>query len=321
MKKTLIRGLSIIIPSYNRRDQLLRLLKSIYTQNLDNLHEIVIIDNSSDYDIYEVLKPYKYNKVRIVQNPFNVRMGTNMMNTFFHCNTSWMWIISDDDVICEGALKLVLDDIENSDNICMIKYSTEGIKNIGQEKNETVNNLEEFIDYYHDEKVIRRNNLVFISNGIYNLNKLHPYLGMGFEFSYTYIGFLVPAIFALNNGESVKFKKNKIVKYIHPGNQFWSLKIVGLGLSTIAHLPLVLNNTYRRKFLKTVMPISYGTLFLFLMKEKNKANTSIYSMIYHNIYKLYLSPFSKIKYYLLASLLHTPKLTFFMFYYLIKIKK
>ena len=58
MKPNYIEGLSIVIPSYNREKQLCRLLDSIFKEDISNLYEIVIIDNNSDYDIYEVTRKY-----------------------------------------------------------------------------------------------------------------------------------------------------------------------------------------------------------------------------------------------------------------------
>jgi glycosyltransferase involved in cell wall biosynthesis len=308
MNPNYIKGLSIIIPSYNRQQQLCRLLDSIFTEDISDLYEIVVVDNNSDYDIHEVLHNYPKEKLRIVSNVFNIHMATNMMSTFLQCRTKWMWLISDDDVVCENSIVHINNRIRENEDVAYLKFSTEGTKNIGIERENSVNNLEEFIDYYAGEKPIRTGNLIFVSNGVFNLEKLNPYLGYGFEFSYTYVCFLIPVFFALNNNISVSFFKEKIISYSNPGQGMWSFRTVSLGLSTLSHLPLSLNKYYFRNFIKIMMPITYLRLFKFFLQNVKKNDSELYRLVYDNSYKFYLTALQKLNYRLLSILLNYPKI-------------
>lgn len=323
MKENYIDALSIVIPTYNRFDELKRLLQSIFKEDLSSVYEIVIVNNCSDYSIEEITKDFSSDKIRIQNNPFNVRMATNMMNTFFYCKTKWMWFISDDDVIKRGSIDTIIQDIEDDNNTKTIlyKYSTDGTGLVGKEKNKRVHSLEEFIDYYHNDKIIRRGNLVFGSNNVFNLKNLYPFLGRGFEFSYTYIPFLIPVIFGLNNHLEVQFSEKTIIKYEHPGDKFWSMKTVGLGLSTITHIPLTISRKYERKFYKVFMPITYGTMFLSLVRANEPDTLKYYRIFYHSIYKNYLSFYQKITFQLYCILLFFPNLSLITLNFLIKLKK
>ena len=313
-------GLSIVIPTYNREGQLKRAISYLKKHNVNLLHEIVIIDNDSDYDVEGMLNEFEINNLRLVKNSFNVRMSTNIMNPFFYCTSKWMWILSDDDVVYDDSVLQVLKDIDNHSDVSMLKYSTAGTGYVGEERDELVSNLEGFIDYYHNDKQIRKGNLVFVSNAVYNLEQLHTFLGRGYEFSYTYIPYLIPVLFSLNSGGKVQFKKEKVVEYINPGDGFWSFKTVGLGLSTMSHLPLELKKIYREKLLEIFMPINYDRLFLFLVEKKIKDSSFVFSTIYYNSYRHYLSIFSKLKFKLLAFLLRLPQLSAFCVRLLKKIK-
>ena len=55
MKPNYIDALTILIPTYNRRAQLLKLLDSFSSKDISKIHEIVILDNNSDYDIHAAL--------------------------------------------------------------------------------------------------------------------------------------------------------------------------------------------------------------------------------------------------------------------------
>ena len=308
MKSKYIEGFSVVIPTYNRKKQLFRLLDSISKEDISNLHEIIIVDNNSDYDIYEVLNKYSNEKIRIVKNSINVKMSTNIVNTFLHCKTKWMWLISDDDIICENSIQKISNILPYNSNMAYLKFSTSGIDRLGIERNLKVENLEGFIDYYTNEKVVRTGNMIFISNGVFNLEVLYPFLGRGFEFSYTYIGFLIPVFFALKNNIPVRFFEDKIVKYVRPENGTWSFSNVGLGLSTLSHLPLSLSKIYFEKFVKMVTPIHFQIMFEYLVKNPNVNNHFYYSIIYHNSYKYYLNKFEKIQYYDFSFFLLYPRL-------------
>ena len=92
-----------------------------------------------------------------------------MMNTFLHCKTKWMWLISDDDVICDNAFDLIFQEIKKKFGCMLFKIFTDGIGNYGVEKDYKVNNFKQFIDYYYYSKVKRNGNLIFVSNGVFNL--------------------------------------------------------------------------------------------------------------------------------------------------------
>lgn len=64
---------SVIIPSWNRKDDLLRALKSIYRQDYKNF-EIIVADNGSTDGTIEILKEFP--KVKLIQNKTN--LGTSI---------------------------------------------------------------------------------------------------------------------------------------------------------------------------------------------------------------------------------------------------
>lgn len=287
-------GLSIIIPSFNRAKELKRLLRSIYTEDLSEVYEIVIIDNNSDYNVFDVLSDYDNHKLRIIRNPVNVRMGNNIMNCYSSCRSKWMWIISDDDQMIKGGVQEVLKRIKEYSDYSYLKFSTEGIRN-GVELNSEVSSLEGLVDYYKTVGYSNSGNLVFISNGIYNLELLNPFIGKGFEHSYTYIPHLIPVFFALANNCKVHFFSTKIINRIFSDKDIWSISTVGLGLSTLSHLNLKLDRSYEKEFYRLVMVVDSSLLFHFLVKNKIERSHRIFRLIYQSIYTLYLNPFEKMR--------------------------
>ncbi|AZQ61551.1 glycosyltransferase family 2 protein [Flammeovirga pectinis] len=294
-------GLSIVIPSYNRKEQLIKVLDSIFSQDITTLYEVVVIDNCSDYNISEF---YTHEKLRIIRNNINVGMSTNIVNPFLHCKTKWMWILSDDDITLNNSINIINNKIKDQPNNCAFKFSTEGTSTTGLEKDLSIKSLQELINYYKFDKKIRRGNLVFISNNVLNLETLYPYLGKAFEYSYTFIGHLIPIFYALDEKQLMTFSSQKIVKYIDPGDNFWSFEKVGLGLTTLSHINFDLNKEEYKKFLDVVFPITYDRLFKYYFKKRNKKGFRNYKMTYHTIYFQNLNTIEKIKYYFYSIILY-----------------
>lgn len=111
MQETL---LSIAIPTFNRASLLDKCLDSILTQISDDFKnhiELIVSDNASTDNTYDVIK--KYNNKRVVINYFknseNIGPDRNIANCFFKSNSKYLWIFSDDDFILPGYLKHIID--------------------------------------------------------------------------------------------------------------------------------------------------------------------------------------------------------------------
>jgi glycosyltransferase involved in cell wall biosynthesis len=289
--------LTIGIPTYNRKSQLLNTLNNIFKNDLTNVEEILIIDNNSDYDLNSVVSSFDKKKIRIIKNNHNIGQAVNISLPFLHCKTKWLWLLSDDDLVIDSAISNIFYEINKSlDNTVMIKFDIN--RNSINQTDYSVNSLEDFIDYYHSDNEVRTGDLVFMSTNVYNLDNLDKYLIYAFEYAYTYIGYIIPIFMALNkNNYSVKFSSLSVVKYQVPENWGWSFPVVGKGLSTLGHIPLELNLSYRKKFLEITSLISYRSIILnFVNSEKNFRHISIadFKIIYDNSYKYYLPIRSKL---------------------------
>ncbi|MCE5225898.1 MAG: glycosyltransferase [Porphyromonadaceae bacterium] len=290
-------NLSIVIPTYNREQQLRNQLTILCKQDLTYVKEIIIIDNCSDYEIDEVINEFESDKIRLIRNTINTKMAYNLAAIFLHCNTEWLWSLSDDDEVEEDAIDKIKKEIENvSTDVGMIKFA----RTNSPQKEFTTNNLESFIDYYYNEKVIRSGDLIFISTNVYNIYRLNKYLGYAFEYAYTYVPQIIPIIKGLEeNKVSIKFSNKSIVKYLPPIEGNYSYATVGKGLSTFSHLPLETNKKYQRRFLQLIMSIKFTSMIRWSIKYNSINELGI---IYNNIYRYYLPIYKKfvVKFFLLT---------------------
>ena len=286
--------ITIGIPTYNRENQLRHQLQCIIKQDLTFVEEIIIVDNHSNYDIVNSISELNCTKLRLITNPFNIKMATNMEMPFLYCKTEWLWLLSDDDEVLPDSINTITDEIRNCHtDIGMIKFAIDRQSSI--QRDYYAKSLEDYIDYYYNENIVRRGDLVFLSTCVLNMGKIRNHLGSAFEFSYSYLGFMMPVFFSLNENKiAVKFSSKPVVIFIPPREGWYSFGVVGKGLSTLSHLPLNLSNIYWRRFLNITMSITYIAQISACIKTQDKKTIRDFRIIYNNIYRYYLPNYTKV---------------------------
>jgi len=101
--------ITIGIPTYNRENQLRNQLQCKIKQDLTFVEEIIIVDNHSNYDIVNSISELNCTKLRLITNPFNIKMATNMEMPFLYCKTEWLWLLSDDDEVLPDSINTITD--------------------------------------------------------------------------------------------------------------------------------------------------------------------------------------------------------------------
>lgn len=292
------RQLTIAIPTYNRRDSLIKLLKSIEASSYQQLKEIVISDNHSDYDVKEELTkefPQDFlNYCRIIINPFNIGGPGNIKNLFLLCRSKYMWMIGDDDEVLPNSIDIILRDIKEDSECAQFRYSIV----IGStsrvippldviEENRTMNSLNDFIQYY-EEKDRHKGNMVFMSNNVFNLEKLRPYINYAFTYN-TSITQLVPFLKGLDECDIyIRYRNLQVVRFVgQPEGTTWNFIRVMGAVSTINQIPFKSLDTRQFKRLKKVLcfvPLRRFSLWC-LCNKNNVLRVDRIESIYENFYK------------------------------------
>lgn len=293
-------GLSIGIPTYNRKDALVRLLKSIECQQYNLLDEIIIGDNASPYDveavILECVSPALFSKCRLIKNNFNIGGPANIKNQFLNCNSKWFWLIGDDDEITEDALDIILKDIEAEPECAYFKYSTRMNDGIIGEDDVRFDNLHQFIEYSRKRYP---GNLVFMSNNIYNMEKLAPYLPVMMTYN-TSVPQCISMMVGLDREEIyVRFSSKPICIYNMPeGGVSWNMLRVALALSCLQEIPFKsLRNIEWDGLLSAFRLMPFRLVVGWCVRNKEKVGH--YRLIRRAYNGLYSSPFRIFDYILL----------------------
>lgn len=294
-------GLSIGIPTYNRKDALIHLLKSIECQNYNRLYEIIICDNASPYDVETVIKesvsPAFFSKCSIIKNGFNIGGPANVKNQFLFCRSKWFWLIGDDDEITNDALDIVFNDIDSDPDCAYFKYTTKlsSVESLNED-DVRIDNLQDFIKY---GKIHSTGNLVFMSNNIFNMEKLARYLPIMMTYN-TSVPQCVPMLIGLDSREIyVRFSSKAICYYIAPkGGVQWNMLRVMLAISSLQDIPfksLKKNEIFELLEVFKLMP--FRLVCGWCVRNKNKVgNFNQLQRVYYSIYK---KPFSFLNYILL----------------------
>lgn len=302
-----MKKLTILIPTYNRKDYLLSTLKNIFCNGHLGEYDLVISDNHSDYDIKKeietVFSSDFTSNITINQWPFNVGMSTNLAISFFLPKTHWCLMLSDDDVLNDHLLDKVFLDIEKYDSSCAIKYSIEGCeKHIDGD----LQNISDFSDYYKDKR--RAGDKMYLAM-LYNLQILHPYLSYMTIYSYTYLSFLVALLKCLEEKKGGIHTSSFIAFHYQVHNevsfkksQTSYLRTV-LGIRTIDDVIMTFKGENRKKLKKAIFTdvIEADRLYKSLVQIEDKEegrsfykklknyiqNKGIKTITFKTIYNLY----------------------------------
>lgn len=122
--------LTIAIPTFNRPFHIQNAIESIVKQYRDGV-DILISDNSENEDTSKIVKE-KFSKLsytKYVKNSINIGPDANFLQCLNLAKGKFVLILSDDDMLLEGALDEIIDIILDFPNIPIIylnHYSWEG---------------------------------------------------------------------------------------------------------------------------------------------------------------------------------------------------
>lgn len=270
--------LSICIPTYNREQRLLSLLKSIFLQKGSENIRVSVIDNHSDYDVAASVSrafPDRVSQITVTRNKINVGGDANIAMLFFHCDTPWMWMLGDDDECMPDSISNILSDISEYPDITMFKYSIEGFL---PHENKEICSITEFVDYFWpgDHK---SGDMIFISNNVYNTSKAREYYKTTLMNCSCAISQLLPALFALEEKiEKIMLRPTSIVKYLPPApGSEWNLLKTAIRIVNVADIfpSTPLNITHKLSYL-VVRDFGHLNLSKICLKYSDRSYSKYY---------------------------------------------
>lgn len=232
--------LTICIPTYNRKERLLKQLDSLYVQPDIYQTNIQIIDNHSDYDVEAAITDHfgkdKVSNLQVHVNPVNLGLEPNICMPFLLAKTQWVWTLGDDDETTPDSISTILSHINESENTAFFIFS---ISNFPKHRDVCIGEIEPFIEYWYREHK-SNGDLVFLSNKVYNIDYVRPYIGLAIKNCLNCVGHIVPIFQCLNEKKGmVQMCSGSVVTYKDADpNTGWSFIKVALEFSLISYLHL-----------------------------------------------------------------------------------
>ena len=286
--------LTIAIPAYKKI--LIDRLAILIPQLTDEV-ELLLIDDNQDNNLTQSIndKYGKINNLRIVINRVNLGLGTNLANCFYYTDTKWMWLLGDDDIVRENSIELILNNIKNSDGV-LCKFSYEQQKPTGsvftKYQHERIVGIDNLIDrLYLEENEFNIGTLMFMSNSVYNVEKLKNNIDMSFKYTSVYAPHLsiIFDYLSKNKKEYIELLEDDIVINFFPETEDkWTRFIVALGMLNFQYLILDINTLRYKKLIKIFYKfINFRFIFLELFVEGYESGNFdkskfIYKQLYEN---------------------------------------
>jgi glycosyltransferase involved in cell wall biosynthesis len=110
---------SVIVPTYNRKEYLSETILSILNQTFQDF-ELIIVDNFSNYDFFTHVKSFKSEKIIPLQNRNNGIIAINRNFGIKHAKGEYIAFCDDDDLWFENKLEVQINWLENNQKTLLI---------------------------------------------------------------------------------------------------------------------------------------------------------------------------------------------------------
>lgn len=165
--------LSILLPTYNRKNQIKRQIEYFINEKFYTYSnvEIIVSNNCSDDGTNLVLNDYKYDNLRIFSQNSNIGSNNNFLFLINKSRAKFIWIVGDDDELKNGLLEKVIKVLTNYPEIGHLfinfnYYTNKGIEKSGlPEGNKTYFNPGELFQFVSDNCGFGA--IMFITSNIY----------------------------------------------------------------------------------------------------------------------------------------------------------
>ena len=108
--------LSIVIPTFNRRDRLRNSLLNYTQENYEHI-EYLVVDNCSEDDTEGLVRSMMQDddRIKYFKNPSNLGFNRNLFRGYLESNSDWICIMPDDDSVEIGFFKELISFTENTE--------------------------------------------------------------------------------------------------------------------------------------------------------------------------------------------------------------
>lgn len=273
--------LSITIPTYNRPEKLLAVIKELISQ-YQNEVEIVVLDNASDIIIEDYIKEHIRDlpeKLKFHRNIANVGAGANVCRCYEIASGEWVWTLADDDEIMTDAVSKILKEIRQIRSKTLVMGINFSTSIHTYHENRILENLAEFWATNSNPKAF--SNALFLSSCVFRVRTCRKFLSIAYQRIFTNAPQVAIPLAALNEGHQLLLASAFIVQLIPcPPEEGWNWVSVFSGIPILAEFP---NDHTTIRGLAPVLAyfapgltIKSGLPFIFLDQQRGRGFWYIY---------------------------------------------
>ena len=284
--------LEIVIPTYNRVENLNNTLNQIFNSNISDKLFVTVIDNCSPIEIKSLLLPKALGNpnFRILINKTNIGICGNILRCFEHCRSKWLWVLGDDDDIDFKVLEEVLPKLTGDYyNFSSEMYSRK-IDIRGQGINDFIRNLDSY------------SNCLYISSNFYRVDAFLTSLSSGYMNTASLAPQIAILLGGLNNDLKFCLSNKVLIRDRDNSKPSWSIIEQSLNFSSILFInPLLKNNltkSFFKKMTKNELPPIKIFLSFLLYIQKNQIEYSASNLLLKKIFSeryMFSNMFTKFK--------------------------
>jgi glycosyltransferase involved in cell wall biosynthesis len=223
--------LTIAIPTYDRnvilRDNLARLLPQ-----LTDDCRLLIIDNASPTAVSETLEPLLKSFPRVhaevVRNRVNLGGSANILRCFELCETKWLWLLGDDDIVSPDAIQTILTETRRLPDTFFFNFAS---ARYPRQQSLLARGLLGFV-----EAIDLWTAVLFMSVGVYNAPVVRQGLSLGYHFSYSRAPHVAALMGVLSDTGTAEFCCQRIVDEQCLAEATWDPLTTLLGKATLLEL-------------------------------------------------------------------------------------
>ena len=113
MKKPLV---SIMMPAYNAGKYIGRAIESVLAQTYENW-ELIIVDDCSTDNTYEIAASYKDPRIRIFRNDVNIGPGPSRNEAIKYSRGEWLAYLDADDIWLPQRLERLIKETDEREDL------------------------------------------------------------------------------------------------------------------------------------------------------------------------------------------------------------
>lgn len=263
--------LTIAIPTYNRPDRVKNTIFRLLPQ-LTSQVKILVLDNCSNVNVKDHLKEQigenVLDKIQVTRHRVNIGGDANFQRCFELCDTPYIWMLGDDDVVQENAVNLILEEINNfkDHDLIGINFNSNCCK-VERKSAVTISSTAELA-----EKLDFFGNWLFISTSVYKTEEYLKHIRYQAWGAYSMASQLVPPMIAISNNKMLVLSEKYIVSNIPQDiDKKWSDFQISLSITALLEAPVGFTKDGYKKFGKKLRQqfVLLGEIVYSILKSVN----------------------------------------------------